>query len=44
MQKKLSINQGNIHTINNGRDGRIRTDDHLTPSEVRYQTALHPEQ
>ena len=25
-----------------GRDGRIRTDDHLTPSEVRYQAALHP--
>ena len=26
-----------------GRDGRIRTDDHYTPSVVRYQAALHPE-
>jgi hypothetical protein len=24
------------------RDGRIRTDDPLTPSQVRYQTAPHP--
>ena len=26
-----------------GRDGQIRTDDHHTPSVVRYQTALHPD-
>ena len=26
-----------------GRDGRIWTDDHYTPSVVRYQAALHPE-
>ena len=26
-----------------GRDGRIWTDDHYTPSVVRYQNALHPE-
>ena len=27
----------------NGRDDTIRTCDPLVPSEVRYQTALHPE-
>ena len=27
----------------NGRGGRIWTDDHHTPSVVRYQTALHPD-
>src|SRR4029079_5291312 len=26
-----------------GRDGGIRTHDPLTPSQVRYQAALHPE-
>ena len=26
----------------NGRDDTIRTCDPLVPSEVRYQTALHP--
>ena len=26
-----------------GRDDRIRTCDPLTPSQVRYQAALHPE-
>ena len=26
----------------NGRDGGIRTHDPLTPSQVRYQAALHP--
>lgn len=26
-----------------GRGGRIRTDDHLNPIQVRYQAALHPE-
>jgi hypothetical protein len=26
-----------------GRDGRIRTGDPLTPSQVRYQAALHPD-
>lgn len=25
----------------NGRSGRIRTDDPLTPSQVRYRAALH---
>jgi hypothetical protein len=30
-------------TKKNGRDERIRTSDHTTPSRVRYQTALHPE-
>ena len=25
-----------------GRGGRIRTDDHLNPIQVRYQAALHP--
>ncbi len=28
--------------ISNGRGGRIRTDDHLNPIQVRYQAALHP--
>ena len=27
-----------------GRDGRIWTDDHYTPSVVRYQAALHPDE
>src|SRR5690625_2600986 len=27
-----------------GRGGRIRTDDHLSPRQVRYQAALHPDQ
>ena len=27
----------------NGRDERIRTSDHLTPSQVRYQAALRPD-
>ena len=27
----------------NGRDDWIRTSDPLTPSQVRYQAALHPE-
>jgi len=27
----------------NGRDDRIRTCDPLTPSQVRYQAALHPD-
>ena len=27
----------------NGRDDTIRTCDPLVPSEVRYQTALHPD-
>ena len=26
----------------NGRDAEIRTRDPLTPSQVRYQAALHP--
>ncbi len=26
-----------------GRGGRIRTDDHLNPIQVRYQAALHPD-
>ena len=26
-----------------GRDGGIRTHDPLTPSQVRYQAALHPD-
>ena len=29
--------------IDFGRDGGIRTHDPLTPSQVRYQTALHPD-
>ena len=28
---------------NNGRDDRIRTCDLFTPSEARYQAALHPD-
>jgi hypothetical protein len=30
-------------TLEFGRDGGIRTHDPLTPSQVRYQAALHPE-
>ena len=30
-------------TTKSGRDDRIRTCDPLTPSQVRYQAALHPE-
>ena len=30
-------------TAKSGRDGGIRTHDPLTPSQVRYQAALHPE-
>ncbi len=29
--------------MNLGRGERIRTSDHFTPSEVRYQAALRPE-
>lgn len=29
--------------VENGRDDRIRTCDLLTPSQTRYQTALHPD-
>ena len=29
--------------VNIGRDGGIRTHDPLTPSQVRYQAALHPD-
>lgn len=29
---------------NNGRGGEIRTRDHYTPSVVRYQAALHPDE
>jgi hypothetical protein len=30
-------------TVKCGRDGGIRTHDPLTPSQVRYQAALHPD-
>src|SRR5471030_2064580 len=32
-----------ITRVNNGRDAAIRTRDPLTPSQVRYQAALHPD-
>ena len=31
------------HRMNFGRDAEIRTRDPLTPSQVRYQAALHPD-
>ncbi len=34
---------GRFRPINIGRDGGIRTHDPLTPSQVRYQAALHPD-
>ncbi len=34
---------GPLMPINIGRDGGIRTRGPLTPSQVRYQAALHPE-
>ena len=37
---RLSIHDG----IGNGRGERIRTSDPLVPNQVRYQTALRPEQ
>ena len=38
----INFNHYYLLLILNGRDGRIRTDDHYTPSVVRYQAALHP--
>ncbi len=40
-KKRLSKLLENL--ITTGRDEKIRTSDHLTPSQVRYQTALHPD-
>ena len=37
--KQLVFSEGEF-----GRDGGIRTHDPLTPSQVRYQAALHPDQ
>src|SRR5690348_15346868 len=39
----LSVNDTSIKLAKNGRDDWIRTSDPLTPSQVRYQAALHPE-
>jgi hypothetical protein len=35
------VNRSNC-SEENGRDAEIRTRDPLTPSQVRYQAALHP--
>jgi hypothetical protein len=35
---------GSRPTCKNGQGGEIRTHDLLRPRQVRYQTALHPEQ
>src|SRR5258707_1175459 len=37
------LGDGPKNAANIGRDGGIRTHDPLTPSQVRYQTALHPD-
>ena len=37
------LGDGPKSAVNIGRDGGIRTHDPLTPSQVRYQTALHPD-
>src|SRR6188474_2956053 len=42
MRAPASTAIGNLLIIGIGRDDRIRTCDPLTPSQVRYQAALHP--
>jgi hypothetical protein len=37
------LGAGRFTAIKVGRDAEIRTRDPLTPSQVRYQAALHPE-
>ena len=39
-QRKKAVHENGLFDI--GRDERIRTSDHLTPSQVRYQAALRP--
>ena len=40
---KMGSTDLSIEPINIGRDDWIRTSDPLTPSQVRYQTAPHPD-
>ena len=42
-EKRKGRSSGENRPIVIGRDDRIRTRDPLTPSQVRYQAALHPE-
>src|ERR1700730_8684721 len=37
------VNNTSINPVKSGRDGGIRTHGPLTPSQVRYQAALHPD-
>src|SRR5262245_43503862 len=43
LSQPLSVDEssGAKFQVENGRSGRIRTDDPLTPSQVRYRAALH---
>ena len=40
--KTARLGDGPFSAMDIGRDAEIRTRDPLTPSQVRYQAALHP--